>query len=241
MRVFLYTFHCSLENFFHALSEQRIVPYWATLEAKPAAAIATALTWAISKEIQRDIWTLQCWKAHEMAVTDSHHSRKKMVWVSLETTLIHESRRLVEPQSTEWQNNSGTGSPCWRYVHVNSLFTHPAVAATFEPQVHGKCVIPVKYSCGAWCWSLWWCFLAGWLKKIQPKKTPNHPHTSELMEVPCKASPASTGMLRSNPSPRERQHKMTPMLSQDTSWNVQHKSTQFLAAFNSRDKLGWFL
>lgn len=40
MRVFLYTFHYSLEKPFHALSQQRMVPDWATLEAKPAAAIA---------------------------------------------------------------------------------------------------------------------------------------------------------------------------------------------------------
>lgn len=110
--------------------------------------------------------------------------------------------------------------------------------ATFEPQTHGKCVIPVKCLYGVWCWFLWWCFLAGWLKKVQPnnnKKNPNHPHTSELVEVPCQASFASTGMLRSNPAPR--QHKMTARLNQDTSWNVWHKLTQFLTAFNSRDKL----
>lgn len=126
------------------------------------------------------------WQTHITA-------EKKMVWVSLETTLIHKSRRLVEPQSTEWQNNSGTGSPCWRYVHVNSLFTHPAVAATFEPQVHGKCVIPVKYSCGVWCWSLWWCFLAGWLKKSNQKTTKKNPkppphiraHGGALQSQPC--------------------------------------------------------
>lgn len=183
-----------------------------------------------------------------MAVTDSHHSRKKMVWVSLETTLIHKSKRLVEPQSTEWQNNSGTGSPCWMYVHGNSLFTYPAVTgniwATSPWEVHDSSQILV--------WGLVLVFVVvffGWLvKKILPnnlppqkKQKPNHTHTSELMEVPCKANLASTWVLRSNPSPRQRQHKMTPRLSQDTSWNVWHKSSQFLAAFNSRDKLGWFL
>lgn len=70
--------------------------------------------------------------------------------------------------------------------------------ATLGPQAHEKCVIPVKYLYGVWCWSLWWCFLAGWLKKSnqrqqkrkKKKKKPKPPphiraHGGALQSQPC--------------------------------------------------------
>lgn len=116
--------------------------------------------------------------------------QEKMVWVSLETALIHKSKRLVEPQSTEWQNNSWTGSPCCRYVHGNSLFTYPAVTGN----IWATSLWEVCDSSQMFVQGLVLAFVAGFfgrlVKKIQPnnnnKKLQTTPRHQSSWRCPAK-------------------------------------------------------
>lgn len=140
-----------------------------------------------------------------MAGTESGHvllaAEKTWYKFQLKRFSHTQIKKVVEPQSVDWQNNYyWTVSPCCRYVHGNSLFTYSIIAGNIWATSYlGKHAVPVKCFCGVWCWLLWGFFfqLFGfWVLNTKKPKHTTQPHSSELMEVPCKVSLVSTEMLR---------------------------------------------